>query len=530
MIAGLSGKVLPIHPQPKQGEIFSSWYCRVAKANSMKLHTLEVKLWGRDKQIWTRDIDRSIDGPTLEHFAAMCGTPIERARETTLKSYEGIVFRDLNQNGHSSWILPAGMYHRKRLLPTMQFCPYCLLTDADAYYRKYWRLAFSTICERHGCMLHDCCPECGSPVVFHRQELGKRWHWEVESLGFCTRCAFDLRRATPYDAPVAEIHAFLAHQHQLSYFDWGWTFAGDETFQYSHLYFDALRNLLGKLRSTRTVVRLREEAERELSITVDWPSPPNTPFEFYGVMERHCMLQIAIWLLMDWPDRFQRIARAAKIRFSELMRDLNGDAFWFRKGAGVLECNPVGPCPEERQAMRSLLLGAVNDEIRLDFLKRKVVARTSGEAIRELWTAEGLPFPREIADGVRLSLTDRYALAGNMPRILPRDRRDVSTAAVPVVATVSAKRNGTYGLRVCVPSREILEEWFSREWEDVEVEMDGQVQTVKFRAKFWEITRELRSPAIRAWLAKRGMTAWPSGRPPQFELVRLEGRRFRLLG
>jgi len=169
MTFGLSGHVLPIHPQPKPDEIFSSWFCRIAQDNGMKLHTLEVQLWGRDKQIWTRDIDRSIDEPTLAKVAAVSSTTIERARETCLRSYEGRMFERLNVAGNSDWILPSGIFHRKRKRPGMQFCPLCLATDETPYYRKAWRLALSTFCDLHDVMLHDRCPKCQSPVIFHRQ-------------------------------------------------------------------------------------------------------------------------------------------------------------------------------------------------------------------------------------------------------------------------------------------------------------------------------------------------------------------------
>ena len=530
MIVGLTGKVLPIHPQPKPDEIFSSWYCRVAKANSMKLHTLEVKLWGRDKQIWTRDIDRSIDDATLEHFAGMCGTPIERARETRLKSYEGIVFLELNQTGHSSWILPSGVYHRKRLRSGMQFCPHCLATDREQYFRKSWRLAFSTVCELHGCMLHDCCPECQAPVTFHRHEMGERWSWQVESLVKCSQCGFDLSRAVPCDAPVAEIHAFLTLRHQLSFLDWGWTFAGDETFQYSHLYFGALRNLLCKLRSGFEVRRLLDAAQRELGITVEWLSPPSTPFESHGIVERHCLLQIAIWLLRDWPTRFLRVAREANIRHSELMRDFDGDPFWFKRGVAPLEVNPIGPNPLEREAMRNLLVDALDDKIRLDRLKRQVKIRFASRPLRELWIDDGLAFTNELRNKLRY----RPKVPPKAPRrVIPEAAVDweelAVTSGIPVAATVQRKQNFYYALRVVAPSLQVLLRWFPRDWSDVEIEFDGEMHVARLGTTSRDTARELRCRAIQPWLQARGLAEWRLGCPPKFKLLKLEGRQFRLL-
>ncbi|WP_375540032.1 TniQ family protein [Rugamonas brunnea] len=164
-----------MHPQPKDDEIFSSWLCRIAQANGLKLHTLEVQVWGRKKQIWTRDIDRSIDDATLARVAELSGTPLDRARETCLQSLEGKLFERLVVKSNSDWVLPSGVYHRKRRRHAMQFCPLCLAQDASPYYRRSWRLALSTFCTVHDIMLHECCPSCEEPVAFHRQELGDRW-------------------------------------------------------------------------------------------------------------------------------------------------------------------------------------------------------------------------------------------------------------------------------------------------------------------------------------------------------------------
>src|SRR5205814_803631 len=77
-----------------------------------------------------------------------------------------------------------------------QFCPLCLHEDKEPYYRKRWRLAFMTCCEIHAVALLDRCPQCGSPVNFHRNELGDPNVSHAVSTTHCFKCALDLSDPT----------------------------------------------------------------------------------------------------------------------------------------------------------------------------------------------------------------------------------------------------------------------------------------------------------------------------------------------
>lgn len=381
MTVGLSGTVLPLHPQPKPGEIFSSWFCRIAQANGIKLHTLEVQLWGRGKEIWTRDIDRSIDDNTLALVATSAGTSFERARETTLKSYEGLLFETLTTKTQTDWVLPSGVYHRIRKRPCMQFCPLCLATDEIPYFRKKWRLAFSTFCDEHDVMLHDCCPECKSPVMIHRQEMGDRNSWRIDSLTICTVCGFDLKRAAAYQAPIVDIDVWNTLKVQACFMDLGWTFAGTETFSYSHLYFDVLRNLILKLKWKKSPGRLLSYAVEHLRVIGPPPTRTRDPFENLDLRERHYLLQIATWYMLDWPSRFLTACREMKIRYSELTHEFCTAPFWFLSEARQLEFKPLGPSHEEREAMRGLLR-KTEEPIKRQQLKKFISARMAKMRLR----------------------------------------------------------------------------------------------------------------------------------------------------
>lgn len=385
-MAGLSGRVLPVHPQPKEDEIFSSWLCRIAQANGIKLHTLEVQLWGRDKQIWTRDIDGSGDDETLSVISSLCGTPFERAYQTSLRGLEGKLFDKLVR-GNTPWVLPAGVYHRKRKRPFMQFCPICLVTDKTPYYRRSWRLALTTFCDKHNVMLHDRCPQCQAPVMFYRQELGDRWTVGFRSLTSCTTCGFDLGTAQVKPVVVVDRLALLTLRHQVRFLDLGWTFNDGRVFQYSQAYFSALRNLLQKLMSPWSIRRLREVVETQFSLPSIQVSRAREPFEYYGVTERHQLLQVATWYLMDWPSRFQRIFRENGCRYSELMRDFTDAPYWFQSDASYLERLPLGASPDEMAAMRALLQ-KTTDAKRRNRLQHLMLRRLSGMPLAQFWRTD----------------------------------------------------------------------------------------------------------------------------------------------
>src|SRR5947209_10971922 len=170
----------PVHLKPKDDELLSSWLVRLAWAHGVKLHTFCSLAWP-GKQIWNRDIDKSADAEMVEVLSTKTGTNIERARATTLAAYENVLYEKHNLFGPTSWIMPVGIYHRRRRQFGLQYCPHCLAEDKEPYYRRKWRLAFIVTCERHHIVLHDRCPRCEKPINFHRDEMGNHRKFVADS-------------------------------------------------------------------------------------------------------------------------------------------------------------------------------------------------------------------------------------------------------------------------------------------------------------------------------------------------------------
>src|SRR5581483_6827440 len=196
---GLASEKWPIRTPPQDDELLSSWLARLAMNHGLKLHTLGTLIWG-NRSGWNRDIDKSVDSEALHELARKSGVSFEQAYQTSLISYEGVIYETHNRYGPNPWIMPIGIFHRKRTKFGLQYCPHCLAGDTVAYYRRRWRLAFITICDRHRILLQDRCPACGSLVNFHRTELGNFRMRMAESLTKCYVCGFDLRTPSKSEA------------------------------------------------------------------------------------------------------------------------------------------------------------------------------------------------------------------------------------------------------------------------------------------------------------------------------------------
>lgn len=335
-------------------ELLSCWIVRTAYANHLKLQSFTTLALGKEVALWNRDIDRSASGALLARLSDQTGSLVTDLRGGMLAGYESFLFERHNPNGNTKWILPLGVYHRKRKRYGVQFCPLCLFFDPAPYYRRRWRLAFSTVCDVHGTMLHDRCPQCGSPVVYFRNDLGYRSGYRIGDLVSCWKCDFDLRRAAAY-SPTGPDGKSISVVRSLGMFhDLGWWFQGGEAIPYSPLYFEALHHLLMILPSPNGV-RLTGYIEDQTGWRASLcDARKRSPFEAHSISVRHNLLVSALWLLDDWPDRFVRAAKASGLSQSRILR---GESlpFWFESEIR-LNCGAGFPAPTKEEAMHAAAL------------------------------------------------------------------------------------------------------------------------------------------------------------------------------
>lgn len=295
-----------VRPRPQRDELLSSWLLRIARAQGQKLQSFCATVWGRERQIWNRDIDRLADDAFLAPLAEGTGVGLERARQTTLSDLAGVVFERVNPGGNTPLILPLGIYHRLRSRHGTQFCPECLAADPAPYFRRRWRLAAWVVCPVHRRLLHDRCPRCGSPVNFHRGEMGDRRRTGSRSPVFCSTCRCDYRAARVADLPEEVLHGLIEWQRRFDGgLDEGMLRLNRRVWLHPLAFFQGLRLILS------VVCRCNSTHDLRWFLAERGPFPDRLPFlrgrgefERMDVTERARALCWAEMLLEDWPSRF----------------------------------------------------------------------------------------------------------------------------------------------------------------------------------------------------------------------------------
>lgn len=333
-VSGLWGAqywIWPVHPQPKFDELLSSWMVRLAHANGCKVHTFYAMEFGRERQIWNRDIDRLAPAWLLEGLANRTRCEMSQIHAMTLRSYEGILYERHNDNGNTRWILPLGVFHRTRERKGVQYCPVCLATDVVPYFRKQWRLAYFTECDQHGVLLRDACAGCGAPVIFHRAELGRRSFTKPLSIAHCYGCGEHLSHGPLCYGGVSDWRHRITLNTLLTFHDQGWACLDDLVFQFSHLLFDVLGQLCKILAHNKNGHRLLYDVERNYRSELIGPLTDAHYFEDRTVLERHRLFMAATWLLLDWPQRFLTVMDGRRVTSTLLLKDMHSVPYWYER-------------------------------------------------------------------------------------------------------------------------------------------------------------------------------------------------------
>lgn len=270
----------PVHPHPLPDELLSSWMIRLARGNGFKVHNFCAQFFGRERQIWNRDIDHHAPPWLINALAARSGMPSERIAQTTLRSFEASAFERFNEVGATRWILPLGVFHRTRRGYGQQFCPLCLDEDEEPYLRRIWRLGLSTVCSRHGVLLQDRCFACGHQLMPHRSDMALRSGFpEITNMLRCYTC----RGRISGPAEVMPSHDTQMQSHIETVLRDGFAVLASGQAVYSHLYFDGLR----------MIMRAQPASPRSRAI-----------FELAPIRYRLELLRTAQHLIARWPDVF----------------------------------------------------------------------------------------------------------------------------------------------------------------------------------------------------------------------------------
>jgi hypothetical protein len=83
------------------------------------------------------------------------------------------------------------------------------------------------------------------------------------------------------------------------------------------------------------------------------------------------------------------------------------------------------------------------------------------------------------------------------------------------------------GYGINIPKR-IIDEFFQKHWQNLELILGGSVICVSITPAFWSQCNEVRSPQIGLWLIKNGVHEWVKGTPTKLRISEEHGRKFRV--
>jgi hypothetical protein len=200
------------------------------------------------------------------------------------------------------WLLSLGRHALTRGQPWLQYCPHCLRTDIDPYFRRWWRLAFITVCPKHRRCLLDRCEACGAVINFHRLP------GDAEAITLCHSCRYNMRlahapaigRSSAYQRLV-QLQAFLLGTMKSGNCRWR-----DCTSIPGTRFFAALRKRMQFFLTTMHTPAFKEAFGASLPASF-FASPvasaPHRSFEGLGVDDRLACMLFLSWWFAQRPER-----------------------------------------------------------------------------------------------------------------------------------------------------------------------------------------------------------------------------------
>lgn len=282
----------------------------------------------------TNDIDRCPHPAALARMCDGTATSIEIANKTGLCDYTGTLWPEFKVKGPIAWILSIGKYGRRRRGYGQQYCRQCLEEDTYPYFRRRWRLAFCTVCTKHGIYLRDDCQFCGHPVEFHTGDFGKKLFPSFCPITICAQCGQDLREDGKIPDGIAPIELIRWQGNLAKLLSIGFSIDLPGASNFSHLFFEGYRILLRALSSRGKTSRLRnwllQDAELlPLGLEANFK---RSLFEEMRIGDRSLLISLSIPLIMGWPETLIAACRASHVSSSYFRRyttNIPSEPYWF---------------------------------------------------------------------------------------------------------------------------------------------------------------------------------------------------------
>ena len=319
--------LLPIHPQPQEDELLSSWVTRLATENRLYSHIFFKQLFGFNEPILTRDLDR-LNSPTLiQLISNATHHKCEDIEKLKLITYEGEVFERLNILGNTRWVLPLKIYHRTKKGNGITYCPLCLKNDEIKYFRKSWRLAFICFCNLHNCVLLDKCHYCHASIDYQRIGVGSRdYELPNMNLGICHCCNKPLWHAPIQKLPI-ELELISNPYRQLLE-----SFFGGNPISTVHggainlqLFTGLWFLICGLMHKRAEEVRKRIHIETGVLLQ---PNKGSETIEACSLEQRLKYIIVTMHYMQNWPQKFCELASNTKFTSSIFIENIEKLPFW----------------------------------------------------------------------------------------------------------------------------------------------------------------------------------------------------------
>lgn len=327
--SGLSRTLWPVHFKPQEDELLSSWLARLALAHGLRFKSFGSRVWP-GRSVVQRDIDLSKDHEVIDALAQKTHTPPARLFAATLASYEGWLAEDVGC--HAPWVLVRHLMIRPQRRFGLQYCPWCLVSDHEPYFRRRWRLAFVVFCLAHRVLLLDRCQKCGAAVRYERQSPDSLINNQSRILTQCHQCSTDLREWAADRYFKAVDAAELEFQTSLEVtLRRGWIELRNNGAVYSHLFFSGLYHIVSRLIDGQIASRLQMALSQNygIKLPIDFSTGQKIFLEHLDLVQRRGLFQAVNRLLQDWPDTFVDFCRTNKLGSHLLIRSKRPVPFWY---------------------------------------------------------------------------------------------------------------------------------------------------------------------------------------------------------
>ena len=322
-------KILPIHPRPRHDELLSSWITRLAIENGFYPYSFFTKVVGLKGELIVKDVDRGNFTGFLERLSQVSGVSTEELSNLCISSLQGEVFSHESLVACVRWVLPLGCHKKIKRSKGIVYCPLCLKEDEVRYFRKSWRLAFMTLCEKHGCVLWDHCYYCKASINYQRVGI-RTGEYEIpnKDLGICFNC-----RKPLWEAPVKTLSLSLErfsspYRNFLSAYASGNPIVPELNQPLNIQVLNGLWLLSGRLAGERAI-EVRERILKETGIAIS-SLKQNCSFEAFPFRQRLNILIAVLYYLQDWPNKFLDLVKNTTFTVSSFKKGTGEMPFWLR--------------------------------------------------------------------------------------------------------------------------------------------------------------------------------------------------------